>query len=145
MNRKNNWCDTVWVWTTDYSEQTPTPECFNGDPEGHFNHWLFDSLRQLFSIPGKRAITLTDEWGKNGWKERTVCSAWKWKFGVEKNSLGAWLIYCICTDGPEMTSLTDATEIDSSRVQEWLCWGEENVNLFAVLPSSGWVGGLNLN
>lgn len=88
---------------------------FELSPEGHFNHWLFDSLWQLLSISGERAITLTDEWGKKwmegkeeGKKERTVCSAWKWKFGVGRieNKNAVWVAgggYCICADEPEMT------------------------------------------
>lgn len=54
----------------------------------------------------------TDGWmrGKKwmeGKEEGTVCSAWKWKFGVgrvKKNTVwGAGGGYCICADEPEMT------------------------------------------
>ncbi len=52
--------------------------------ERRFNQQLLDGLWQLLSIPGKSAITLMDEWGKNG-KERKVCLFCpEMEVGVEK-------------------------------------------------------------
>lgn len=65
-------------------ERGDTTEVWKTLSEGCFNYRLLDRLPQLLSIPGRGAITLTDEWGEK-WKEResTVCSAWKWKWNKQ--------------------------------------------------------------
>lgn len=83
---RNNPGDTIEVWTTSHTVRGGklTSRVFQWSPEGHFNHGLFDRLWQLFSIPGKRAITLIDEWGEK-WEERKNCLlCLKMEAGVEK-------------------------------------------------------------
>lgn len=105
--KHNTQVTQIKVWTTSQTvqKQLETHAVFEWSPEGDFNHRLLDRLWQLLSIPGKSAITLMDEWGKNGRKEKTVCSAWKWKREWKKT---VWVVGWY-----KVLALTD---------QKWLHW-----------------------